>query len=203
MRFVNLSALVCAIVVAVPASATEPNAQELVEQVVRAAGGKDKLLKLFRIKEQLSVGSDPDKKGKVRVSVIEPPTSWWIGKKQRDAEEPARYLAWAWTLGAVTDPKSKLELLPEVMEADKPAFGLRVSGTISPPMDLYFDKSDRRLLSIDWKSSVHRLSDWKEHDGVKYPAKCIGYKKKSNKPWYFSEIVELERLEKLPAGLVR
>jgi hypothetical protein len=203
MQFVNLSALLCAIVVAVPASATEPNAQELVEQVVRSAGGKDKLLKLFRIEEQLSVGSDPDKKGKVRVSVIEPPAYWWIGKKQRDEDEPARYLAWGWTLGAVTDPKSKLEVLPEIKEADKPAFGLRVSGTITPPMDLYFDKSDGRLLSIDWKSSVHRLSDWKEHDGVKYPAKCIGYKKKNNKPWYFSEIVELQRLEKLPEGLVR
>jgi len=79
MRFVNLSTLACVIVVAVPASATEPNAQELVEQVVHAAGGKDKLLKLFRIEERLSVGSDPDKKGKVRVSVIEPPASWWIG----------------------------------------------------------------------------------------------------------------------------
>jgi len=103
----------------------------------------------------------------------------------------------------VTDPKSKLEVLPETMEADMPAFGLRVSGTINPPMDLYFGKSDGLLLSIDWKSSVHRLSDWKEHDGVKYPTKCIGYKRKSNKPWYFSEIIELQRLEKLPDGLAR
>ncbi|QDU98806.1 hypothetical protein [Lignipirellula cremea] len=203
MRFVHFSVLVCVALGSVPATATEPDAQTLVDQVVRAAGGEDKLLKLFRIKEQLSVGSDPDKKGKPRVSVIEPPAYWWIGKKQRDEDEPARYLAWAWTLGAVTDPKSKLEVLPEITEADKPAFGLRVSGSITPPMDLYFDKSDGRLLSIDWKSSVHRLSDWKEHDGVKYPAKCIGYKKKSNKPWYFSEILELERLEELPEGLAR
>lgn len=203
MRFVHLSALVCVLVVTTPASATEPDAQELVERVVRAAGGKDKLLKLFRIEEKLNVSSDRNKKGKVRVSVIEPPANWWIGKKQRDEDEPARYLAWAWTLGAMTDPKSKLEVLPEIMESDKPAFGLRVSGTINPPMDLYFDKNDGRLLSIDWKSSVHRLSEWKEHDGVKYPTKCIGYKKKNNKPWYFSEIIELQRLEKLPDGLAR
>lgn len=203
MRFVHLSALVCALIVAAPASATEPDAQELVEQVVRAAGGKYKLLKLFRIEEKLNVSSDPAKKGKVRVSVIEPPAYWWIGKKQRDEDEPARYLAWAWTLGAVTDPKSKLEVLPEIMEADKPVFGLRVSGTVTPPMELYFDKNESRLLRIDWKSNVHRLSDWKEHDGVNYPAKCIGYKKKSNEPWYFSEIVELKRLKELPEGLSR
>jgi len=124
MRFVQISVLVCAALISVPASATEPDVQALVEQAVRAAGGKDKLLKLFRIEEQLSVGSDPDKKGKVRISVIEPPAYWWIGKKQRDEDEPARYLPWAWTIGAVTDPKSKLEVLPEMMEADVPAFSV-------------------------------------------------------------------------------
>ncbi len=203
MRFRHLSVLACIALLSNTAAAIEPDAQVLVKQVVRAAGGEDKLLKLFRIHEQLTVGSKPKKSGKVRVSVIEPPKYWWIGKKQRDRDEPARYLAWAWTLGAVTDPKSKLEVLPMIMEGEKPAFGLRVSGTITPPMDLYFDKDESRLLRIDWKSSVHRLSDWKEHDGVKYPAKCIGYKRKSNKPWYFSEIIKLERLKELPKGLTR
>lgn len=205
MRFVHFSVLACAVLAFVSGRAwgEEPNAQALVERVVDAAGGQDKLLKLFRFKERLSVGSDPAKVGKPRESVLEPPGYWWIGKKQRDPDEPARYLAWAWTLGAVTDPQSKLEVLPEITEADKPAFGLRVSGTVTPPMDLYFDKDEARLLRIDWKSSIHRLSDWKEHNGVKYPAKCIGYKSKTNKPWYFSEIIELEPLEELPAGLTR
>jgi hypothetical protein len=31
----------------------------------------------------------------------------------------------------------------------------------------------------------------------------VGYKKASGKPWYFTEIVELERLKELPAGLKR
>jgi len=31
----------------------------------------------------------------------------------------------------------------------------------------------------------------------------VGYKKSTGKPWYFSEIVELERLKELPEGLNR
>ncbi len=103
----------------------------------------------------------------------------------------------------MTDPKSKVEAIPEIIEADQPLFGLRVSETITPPMDLYFDKAERRLVRIDWRADTHRFSDWKEHDGVKYPAKCIGYKKSTGKPWYFSEIIEMERLTELPEGLKR
>ncbi|MEQ8789564.1 MAG: hypothetical protein RIC55_24935 [Pirellulaceae bacterium] len=203
MRFVCLWALLYVSLVSFPVAASERDAQVLVKRVVGAAGGADKLLKLFRIEERLTVGSAPKEDGKIRVSVLEPPEYWWLGKRQRDAEEPARYLAWAWTLGALTDPDSQIAVLPEMEEAGKPAFGLRVSGTISPPMDLYFDKNESRLVRIDWKSSIHRVSDWKQHDGVRYPAKCVGYKKKNNQPWYFSEIVELRRLTELPEGLKR
>jgi hypothetical protein len=38
---------------------------------------------------------------------------------------------------------------------------------------------------------------------LNYPAKCVGYKKATGKPWYFSEIVSLERLDELPEGLKR
>jgi len=103
----------------------------------------------------------------------------------------------------LTDPASRLELIPDVVESDKPAVGLRVRGTVTPAMDLYFDKAESRLVRIDWRSDIHRFSDWKEHDGVKYPAKCVGYKKATGKPWYFSEIIELQRLKELPEGLKR
>lgn len=205
MRFVRCLMLAAAALMGSVAHSAEGDPKPLVEQVVKAAGGEDKLLKLFRIKEQLSIGSDPEKKGSERVSVLEPPTYWWLGKTERvkEQKEPATFLVWAWTLGAITDPKSKLELIADVIESDKPALGLRVSGTIDPPMDLYFDKAESRLVRIDWRSDIHRFSDWQEHDGVKYPAKCIGYKKASGKPWYFSEIVELTRLKELPEGLKR
>ena len=187
------------------AYATDPDPKALVAQVVVAAGGKDKLLKLFRIKERLNVSPDPAKPGNERVSVLEPPKYWWLGKRDRVKEdkEPATFLVWAWTLGAITDPSSQLESLPEIVEQDKPASGLRVSGSINPAMDLYFDKADHRLVRIDWRSDIHRFSDWKEHDGAKYPAKCVGYKKASGKLWYFTEILELERLKDLQEGLSR
>lgn len=186
-------------------SAAEPEPGELVKKVVTATGGEDKLLKLFRIKERLNVSADPEKKGNERVSVLEPPTYWWVGKKERvkEEKEPATFLVWAWTLGALTDKKSKLEVLKEIEDDKKKLFGLRVSGSITPAMDIYFDKETNLLARIDWRTDIHRFSDWKEHDGVKYPAKVVGYKKATGKPWYFTEIIELERLKELPAGLKR
>lgn len=208
MRVVGLLALGCVSLLSVSASASESDPKTLIKQVVSAVGGEDKLLKLFRTRETVNVSSDPEKKVPARVSVYEPPKYWWTGKTERvenekAPKEPATFLVWAWTLGALTDPESKVALLPEVTESGKPAFGLRVSGTISPALDIYFDKENSLLVRIDWRSDLVRFSDWKEHDGVKYPAKCVGYKKATGKPWYFSEIIELERLKELPAGLKR
>lgn len=177
-------------------------ASAVVQKAVEAVGGEAKLLSLFEMQESLNVSSDATKKGSIRVSVLEPPDYWWVGKAER-AKEPAKMLVWAWTLRALLDPKSKIETLPEIVEADKPAIGLRVSETISPAMDLYFDKTSHLLVRIDWRADIHRFSDWKETDGVKYPAKAIGYRKSTEKPWYFSEILELKRLTELPDGLKR
>jgi hypothetical protein len=202
---IRLALLAALVGLSLPARAADPDPADTVKKAVAAVGGPDKLLKLFRIKERLNVSPDPDKKGNERTSVLEPPNYWWLGKKERvkDEKEPATFLVWAWTLGAVTDPKSKLEALPEIKEDDKPAVGVRVSGTITPAMDIYFDKETSRLVRIDWRADIHRFSEWKEHDGVKYPAKCVGYKKNTGKPWYFTEILELERLKELPPGLKR
>lgn len=203
---INLSlTTICLLVLTCPTIAEEPSAPQLIDEVVTAAGGKEKLLTLLRIKERLNVSSDPEKKGNERVSVLEPPAHWWLGTRDRvkQDKEPATFLVWAWTLGALVDPKSKVETVPDITEDDQPAFGLRVAGTIDPPLDLYFNQADNRLVRIDWRSDIHRFSDWKEHDGAHYPAKCIGYKKASGKPWYFTEILELERLKELPAGLSR
>lgn len=202
MRFALLAVFLA---LALSARAADPDPADVVKKAVAAAGGEDKLLKLFRIKERLNVSPDPDKKGNERVSVLEPPNYWWVGKKERvkEEKEPATFLVWAWTLGAVTDKKSKLEAVPEITEGDKPAVGVRVSGTITPAMDVYFDKESGKLVRIDWRADIHRFSEWKEHDGAKYPSKCVGYKKATGKPWYYTEILELERLKELPAGLKR
>lgn len=183
----------------------DPEPKEIVAKAVKAVGGEDKLLKLFRIKEKLILGSDPNAKGSNRISTLEPPTYWWMGKKERvkDEKEPAIFLVWAWTLGAVTDPKSKLESTPEIKDEEKALVGVKVSGTIDPAMTVYFDKETNLLARIDWRSDIHRFSDWKEADGVKYAAKTIGYKKATGKPWYFTEILEVERLKELPKDLKR
>ncbi len=204
MRFVSLL-LSCVVLSSSPAHSADPDPKAVVRQVVTAVGGEDKLLKLFRTKETVNVSADPDKQVPARVSVAEPPNHWWLGTRDRVKEdkEPATFLVWAWTLGALTDPKSKVEVIPDITEADNPAFGLRISETINPPMDLYFDKDTNLLVRVEWRTDIHRFGDWKEHDGVKYPAKCVGYKKRTGKPWYFSEILELERLKELPKGLER
>jgi hypothetical protein len=202
MRIVTLLTIASISLIGWVARSAEPEPSAHVKRIVTAAGGEEKLLKLFRIKERLNVSSDPDKKGDERVSILEPPTHWWIGTSER-GQEPAKFLAWAWTLGAITNPASKVESIPEIIELDKPAFGLRVSGSINPPMDLYFDENSSRLVRIDWRTDIHRLSDWKDRDGMQYPAICIGYKKSTGVPWYFSEILELEPLDALPEGLKR
>lgn len=205
MRIVALCVLSCLVLSGSVARSAESDASAQVKKVVAAAGGEDRLLKLFQIKELLVLGADPEKKGIERTSVVEPPNYWWLGKKERvkDEKEPAIFLVWAWTLGALTDPKSKIESIPELVEAERPAYGLRVSETINPPLDLYFDNETNRLVRIDWRADIHRFSQWKEHDGATYPAKCAGYKKATGKPWYFTEIVELQRLQELPEGLKR
>jgi hypothetical protein len=208
MRILGLLVLGCVSFLSLSTNVAEPDTNLLIKQVVSAAGGEDKMLKLFWTRETVNVSSDPEKKVAERVSVYEPPKYWWTGKTERvenekEPKEPATFLVWAWTLGALTAPESKIDLLPDISESEKPAFGLRVSGTISPPMDIYFDKADSLLVRIDWRSDILRFSDWKEHDGVKYPAKCTGYKKSTGKPWYFSEIMELQRLKELPEGLKR
>lgn len=103
-----------------------------------------------------------------RVSVLEPPQHWWLGKNDRvkNEKEPATFLVWGWTLNALVDEKSKLESLDKIKINDKTAFGIRVSETITPPMDLYFDKETKRLARIQWRTDRHELNDWKEADGA-------------------------------------
>jgi hypothetical protein len=208
MRIVFLIALCCITCLPKSVLASDPDTGTIIKKVIDAVGGEGKLLRLFRTRETVNVSSDPEKKVAERVSVYEPPKYWWTGKNERvkdetKPDEPATFLVWAWTLGILTDPASKLELIPDIVESNKAAIGLRVSGKVTPPMDIYFDKTENRIVRIDWRSDIHRFSDWKEVDGVKYPAKCIGYKKNTEKPWYFSEIIELERLNDLPGELKR
>ncbi len=176
--------------------------KELVGKVVAAAGGEESLLKLFRIEERYNSGKERVSPGTSRVSVVEPPKSWWIGTKERGAE-PAKITTWAWTLGVLNDPKSKLELLPDITDGEKSLAGLRITESVDPAIDMYFDKSTYELVRVDWRNDIYRFSDWKDFDGTRYPAKCAMFRRNSGEPWFFHEIVAIERLKELPEGLQR
>jgi hypothetical protein len=207
--------LLVMLVLLLPARAAEPEPKELVKKAVAAVGGEDKLLKLFQIRERLVLGStvppppEPNAKGG-RVSVLEPPGRWWLNKKDREGE-PAKFLVYGWTLGILVDPKSKLVVLPETTINDKAAVGVQVSETVNPPMELYFDAKEHRLLAIDWRQDRHLFSEWKKtDDGLWYASRTVGIKITDAKmkvlakeQWYQTDILELTRLKELPAGLSR
>lgn len=197
---------ILALLIATSAFAQTVAPQPLVEKALSAVGGKDKLLKTFRIKEVFHFGSTPEpaegKKRSTRESILSQPDKWWINKKERGVE-PAKDDVRAWSLDLLVDEKSKIEVVPELTDEGKACFGLRVSGSVTPAMDFYFDKETSLLHRLDWRGDYYRFSDWKEHDGLKYASKTIIFKKKDDKPWFFHEVTELERLAKLPDGLVK
>ena len=186
------------------AQAQTADTKPLVEKALTAVGGKDKLLKIFRFKEIFHFGSTPEpaagKKRSTRESVFSQPDQWWLNKKER-GDEPAKDDVRAWSLDLLVDEKSKFESIPDLTDEGKPLVGLRVSGSVTPAMDFYFDNATSLLHRLDWRGDFYRFSDWKEHDGLKYASKTIIFKKKDGKPWFFHEVTEIERLAKLPEGL--
>lgn len=189
---------------AVFAQQAEP--QPMVDRVIAAVGGEEKLLKIFRIEEIYHFGDQPEpaegKKRSTRESILEMPNGWWLKGKER-GEEPAKYDVWAWTLGILVDPTSTIEPVADVVDEGVTCFGLKVSGSIKPEMTLYFDQETALLKRIDWRADYYRFSDWREHDGVKYAAKTVIFKTKDDKPWFFHEVTAVERLAQLPEGLAR
>lgn len=198
--------ILAAISITTFAQAQTDDPKPLVEKALTAVGGKDKLLKIFRIKEIYHFGSTPEplegKKRSTRESILSQPDKWWINKKERGAE-PAKDDVRAWSLDLLVDEKSKVECIPDLTDEGKSCIGLRVSISVTPAMDLYFDKENTLLHRLDWRGDFYRFSDWKEHDGLKYASKTIIFKVKDSKPWFFHEVTEIERLAQLPEGLVK
>lgn len=196
--------LVVILTLAASVQAQTGDPRPLIEKALTAVGGEARLLKMFRFKEIFHFGSTPEpaegKKRSTRESVFSQPDRWWLGKKER-GEEPAKDDVRAWSLALLVDETSKFELMPDLTDEGKTCAGLRVSGSVTPAMDLYFDQATGLLHRLDWRGDFYRFSDWKEHDGLKYASRTILFKKKDGKPWFFHEITELERLAELPEGL--
>ncbi len=205
--FVSLCALTPAL------KADETDAKKIVEQVVKTAGGEEKLLTLFRFRERVLITSTPaapvtaDEKEN-RTSVVQVSGDWWIGKDKRDKDK-VRVLCWAWSLRILLDPKSKVDAIAETMVAGKPAFGLRVSESAKEPIDLLFDKDTNRLVAIDYTDTRHVFSEWKmTTEGHHYPSHVAGYRftnraagMLNEKQWYQTDVLELTPLKELPAEL--
>lgn len=186
------------------AVAADPEPGQVAEKAIAAVGGEAKLLRLFRMKERYNAGAvaaDVDK-STPRESVLEPPEYWWVDGKDRK-QEPAKFAVWGWTLGVLLDPKTVLETIPGVDERSRKTLGLRASGTVNPPMDLYFDSETFRLVRLDWREDVYRYSDWREVDGTGYHGRTAIFKKGAAEPWFHHEVVSVERLPALPEGLSR
>jgi hypothetical protein len=182
----------------------ERDPSAIVESALKAVGGREKLLKTFRLKDRVAVTSDPATEGRERASVVQAPAYWFLGKRNRVTEdkEPAVMLVWAWTLQALVDPAAKLEALAPARIEEKDVVGVRIKGTIEPPMDVWFDAKERLLTAIDWRKDRHHFSEWKEVDGVRYASRVIG-RKADGKIWYHTRVTGVERLAELPADLPR
>jgi hypothetical protein len=215
MRLVLSLVLCCGSFQSTAALAAESDPQELVKHVVKAAGGEDKLLKLFRFRERLLVTDTPaalvakDEKGN-RTSVVQVSGDWWIGTAKRDKDK-VRVLCWAWSVRILLDPTSRIQTVPDIAVADKPAFGLRVTESVKEPIDLFFDKDTNRLVAIDYTDTRHVFSEWKKtEEGHEYPSHVVGFRfadRKAGtlkgKQWYQTDILELTPLQELPIELKR
>lgn len=177
---------------------------DVVGRAVQAAGGREKLLVLFRMEERYASGAVPPavEKWSRRVSVLEAPEYWWVDGRDRGSE-PAKYDVWAWTLGLLLDGRTIVELQPKSLEGGQATVVVRASGTVKPAMDLHFDAETYRLVRLDWRDDIYRFSDWRQHDGAGYQAKTVIWKKGAAQPWFHHEVTKVERLQALPEGLSR
>ncbi|MFM9964515.1 MAG: hypothetical protein ACKV2Q_25210 [Planctomycetaceae bacterium] len=194
--------------------ADEADPPKRVQEVVAAAGGEEKLLKLFRFSERVLITATatplkPDDKSN-RTSVVEVGNRWWVGATPRDKDK-VRVLCWAWSLRILLDPKSKVASIDDSQIGDQPAFGLRVTESVKDPIDLYFDKKDQRLLAIEYTDTRHVFSEWKKTDaGHIYPTHVAGFRfadraarTVNEKQWYQTDILELTPLKELPTELTK
>jgi hypothetical protein len=215
MRTISLLAIAFLSFLPCAAHASESGPRELVSQVLETAGGEEKLLKLFRLRERLLVTKTPaepvtqDEKGN-RTSVVEVSGDWWVGKAKRDKDK-VRVLCWAWSLRLLLDPQSTIQSCHDITVNGKPALGLRVTESVKQPIDLFFDADSKRLVAIDYDDTRHVFSEWKKTpDGHPYPSHVVGFRftnrdagTLASSQWYQTDILELTPLDELPTELKR
>lgn len=198
-------ACILLLAIAAQAGAIEPSseARKLADKALAAIGGVDKVLDKLEFDEAFKLGAN-DRISK-RHSVIEGHENWWLpnGKNRKNdaPPEPARYLVWAWTLGILTDPHSKLEALPPITAKEAPLDGLRVTGSVEPSMEIYFDEKTSLLARIVWRGSIYEFSEHQEVAGTKLAMKCIATKT-NGAPFVDWDGSNVKRLDAIPEKLL-
>jgi hypothetical protein len=186
-----------------PLSAQTPaaDARSVADKIVASHGGADKLLRTFTFTEvYLLAGKD---KGTERTSTLQPPNVWYVGKRERVSEENKGGVChdvWMWTLAPLVDSKTKLEALPDATIEGKAAHGLKVTSSIEPPMNVFFDAATDDLVKIEWKGEQFLFSAPMVVDGTRVPSKCVLIGK-TGKERMRTELKKIERLQALPAEL--
>ncbi|HCK55012.1 MAG TPA: hypothetical protein DIC23_17480 [Planctomycetaceae bacterium] len=196
-----------------PAADNNKDVKASIGRVLKAMGGEQKLLNVFRFSERVLIVSTPvppttDKTTANRTSVVQTGGGWWIGANKRNKDK-VRVLLWAWSLRILVDKTSKVTAIPGVVIDKKPTFGLRVSGSVKEPVDLYFDKTSQRLIAFDYTDTRHVVSSWKTtQEGHQYASHVAGYKFADRKlgtiqkeQWYQTDILDLVPLKALPGNL--
>jgi hypothetical protein len=170
----------------------------IVEKAVQAVGGKDKLLRIFSWKEKGFIGGvNPF----ARDVVVRPPDVWLQGGRniaEGNADRRQKtYLVWCWTLAPLLQADSELSPLPDATVEGRPAAGVKLRRKGELDVNFFFDKETGLLVRNDWRGLEIRYGEWKEHDGVKYPAKAFCFR--NGKDHVKTEFIEIKRLAELPA----
>ena len=171
-------------------------------EIVASHGGAEKLLRVVKFSETYFLNGSTAK-GTDRTSVLQPPKLWFVGKTERVEEENKGAVCrdvWMWTLAPLVDPATKLEVVPDIVIADKPAHGLSVSGSIEPGIRAYFDVATHDLVRIDWKEKQFHFSQPVAVDGTRVPSRCVLIGK-DGKEIIRTELRDIQRLAELPAEL--
>lgn len=173
----------------------------LAKHIVASHGGAEKLLRILSFEETYVLGTSG--KPTDRKSVLQPPLLWFVGKTERVSQENKGAICqdvWMWTLGPLVDARSKLESIPAATIDGKDAKGLKVSGSVEPAMEVFFDTSTSDLLKIAWKGEQFLFSAPVDIDGTRVPSKCTLIGKTGNLR-VTTELKKIDRLAALPEGL--
>ena len=180
------------------ASLLGQDATALAQKIIASHGGPSALLRTFTFTEVFRLAGK--EKGTERTSTLQPPHLWYVGKTERVSEENKGGVChdvWMWTLAPLVDPATRLEALPDTSIEGKPARGLKVSGSLKPAMNVFFDAATDDLLKIEWKGEQFLFSAPMPVDGTRVPSQCVLIGK-NGKERMRTELKKIERLSALP-----